>query len=44
VWKESPNGEAERQLAGDERATVLTLVKGKKMAKGKNISSHRHLL
>jgi hypothetical protein len=35
VWKESPNGEAERQLAGDERATVLTLVKGKKWRRGK---------
>jgi hypothetical protein len=44
VQKESPNGEAERRLAGDERAAVLTSVKGKKTAKEKNISSHHLLL
>jgi hypothetical protein len=30
MQKESPNGGAERRLTDDERAMVLTLVKGKK--------------
>jgi hypothetical protein len=44
MQKESPNGEAEWQLASNKWVVVLTSVMGKKTTKGKNIPKHHLLL